>query len=82
MFNFFKNFMNYLKQQKKRTIAVKRYVISQHLIKFYEDLQVTKGEYNTIPACTLAYHAMKEHVKTDADVNRFYRKLELAGVLQ
>ena len=81
MFNFIKNFKRFLEEQKKRKIAVKRYVIIQQLIKFYEDLQKTKGEYNTIPACTLAYQAMKQHVKTDKDVNYFYKKLEMAGVV-
>ena len=78
---FFKNLINYFKEQNKRSIAVKRYVINQQLVKFYEDLQQTKGEYLSIPACTLAYQAMKQHVKTDKDVNKFYRKLELAGVV-
>lgn len=78
---FFKNLINYFKEQHKRSIAVKRYVIIQQLIRFYEDLQKTKGEYNTIPACTLAYQAMKQHVKTDKDVNYFYKKLEMAGVV-
>lgn len=81
MFKFIKNFMNYLETQKKRTIAVKRFVITQQLVKFYEDLQASKGEYVDIPACTLAYQAMKKHVKTDKDVNRFYKKLELARLI-
>ena len=81
MVKFIRDFMNYLHQQKIRTIAVKRYVIYQQLIKFYSDLQQTTGEYNTIPACTLATQVMRMHVKTNADVKRFYKKLELAGVV-
>lgn len=81
MFRFFKNLVNYFREQQRRKIAVKRYVINQELIKFYKDLQETTGEYNTIPACTLAWQAMKQHIKTDADVNKFYKKLELAGVV-
>ena len=73
--------MRFLQEQKKRKIAVKRYVITQQLVKFYEDLQKTKNEYNAIPACTLAYQAMRQHVKTDKDVNYFYKKLEMAGVV-
>ena len=81
MIDFIKKFFAYCKEQNRRKIAVKRYVINQQLVRFYEDLQETKAEYNNIPACLLAYQAMKEHVKTDADVNRFYKKLELAGVV-
>ena len=81
MIELVKRFLSFCKEQNKRTIAVKRYVINQNLIKFYEDLQQTKGEYNSIPACILAYQAMKEHVKTDADVDRFYQKLLAAGLV-
>lgn len=81
MINIVKRFLEFCKVQNKRKIAVKRYVINQQLIRFYEDLQITKAEYNNIPPCILAYQAMKEHVKTDADVNRFYKKLELSGVI-
>lgn len=81
MFRFIRNLVSCLREQQRRTIAVKRFVINQELIKFYKDLQETTGEYNTIPPCTLAWQAMKQHVKTDADVNRFYKKLELAGVV-
>lgn len=75
MINLVKNFFKFCKEQHKRKIAIKRYIISQELIKFYEDLQVSKGEYLNIPACILAHQAMKDHVKTDADVNRFYKKI-------
>lgn len=75
MFNFIRNFIGYLKEQKKRTIAVKRYVIRQHLTEFYEDLQISKGEINTIPACTLAAQIMRQVVKTDKDVERIYKNL-------
>lgn len=81
MLNIIKNFMRFCREQNRRNIAVKKYVINQQLIRFYEDLQETKGEYNAIPACCLAYQAMKEHIKTDADVNRFYKKLELARLV-
>ena len=81
MFNFIKDFMGYRKEQKRRTIAVKRYVIRQHLTQFYEDLQISKGEVVTIPPCTLANQIMKEVIKTDNDVNRIYKNLQIAGVI-
>ena len=73
-----KNFIKYCKSQERRKIAIKRYIINQHIIRMYEDLQNSTGEYNAIPACLLAKKAMEENCKTDKDVNRLYRKLELA----
>ena len=81
MIKFVQNFFAYCKEQQKRKIAVKRFVINQQLVRFYEDLQKTKDEYNNIPACILAYQAMKENVKTDKDVNVFYKKLLAAGLV-
>lgn len=81
MINAIKRFFEFCKEQSNRQIAVKRYVINMQLIKFYSDLQKTKGEYLNIPPCTLAHQAMKEHVKTDKDVNRFYKKLLKAGLV-
>ena len=81
MIRLVKDFFKFCEEQHKRKIAVKRYVISQQLVRFYEDLQKSKGEYLEIPACTLAHQAMKEHVKTDKDVNRFYKRLLAAGVV-
>lgn len=81
MISIIKRFFEFCKEQNYRNIAVKRYVINQQLIKFYEDLQTTKGENTNIPACILAYQAMKEHVKTDKDVNKFYKKLLAAGLV-
>jgi hypothetical protein len=81
MIQFVKKFLAYCKEQEKREIAVKRYVINQQLVRFYEDLQQTKGECNNVPACVLAYQAMKEKVKTDKDVKVFYKKLLAAGLV-
>lgn len=76
-----KKFLKFCKQEHDRKIAVKRYVISQKLIEFYTDLQISEGKYVDIPPCTLAYQAMRDNIKTDADVNRFYKKLELARLV-
>lgn len=81
MIKLVKEFLRYCKEQEKRKIAVKRYVISQQLVRFYEDLQGANGEENNIPPCVLAYQAMKEKVKTDKDVNKFYKKLLSAGLV-
>lgn len=81
MINLVKNFFNFCREQNRRKIAIKRYLINQQLVKFYEDLQKTKEEYNNIPACLLAHQAMREVVKSDKDVNHFYKKLTSAGLV-
>lgn len=81
MINLVKSFFKFCEEQHKRKIAVKRFLINQHIIKMYEDLQVSTGEVNAIPACLLAEKAMKENVKTDKDVNRLYKMLLNAGMV-
>ena len=81
MIDIVKRFFKFCRQEHDRKIAVKRYVISQKLIEFYKDLQISEGKYVDIPPCTLAYQAMRDNVKSDADVNRLYKKLELARLV-
>lgn len=81
MINLVKSFFKFCEEQHRRKIAVKRYVINQHIVKMYEDLQASTGELNVIPACLLAKKAMEENVKTDKDVNRLYKMLLNAGMV-
>lgn len=78
MIKFVKEFFAFCKERERRRIAIMRFIVNQHVLKMYEDLQASTGEQNVIPACLLAAKAMKENCKTDKDVKRLYRKLELA----
>lgn len=81
MIKLVKKFLALCKEEQKRKIAIKRFLINQHIIRMYEDLQTSTGENNVIPACLLAEKAMKENVKTDRDVNRLYKKLLSVGAV-
>lgn len=81
MITLVKNFLRFCEEQNRRKLACKKYVIRQKLTDFFEDLQISTGETNVIPACTLAKETYKRNVKCDADVNRFYKKLLAMGVV-
>lgn len=49
------------------------------MIKYYEDLQGAKGKAD-LPPFILAHNAMQE-LKTPKQVNKIYRKFELAGLV-
>ena len=76
-----KDFMDFLKLRRRRKIAVKKFMIHQQIVKFYEDLETSNGDEVSIPAWQLANQAMRDFVKTDKDVNRLYKKMELAGLV-
>ena len=79
MFEFIKEFMEYRKMKKQRKQSCKRFVVTQAMIKYFEDLQSTKGNLE-LPPFICAQNAMKE-LKTDRDLNRIYRKFEMAGLV-
>lgn len=79
MFNFIKDFIEAFKAMKRRKIACKRFVIHQQVTKFYQDLQDSTGNTD-IPPFVYADQAMKTFVKTDKDVNRFYKNLVKSGM--
>ena len=79
MFRFLKDFIDYLKMKNQRRVACKRFLITQAMIKYYSDLQKTKGSVE-LPPFILAVNAVQE-LKTDKQINRMYRKLELAGMV-
>ena len=79
MFKLIKEFLEFRKMKEQRRISCKRFVISQAMIKYFEDLQATKGSLD-LPPFICAYNAMKE-LKTNKDINRIYRKFEMAGLV-
>ena len=79
MIKFFKEFFEFLKLKREREIRCKRFVITQAMVKFYEDLQRTKGGVD-LPPCICATNAVKE-LRTDKDVRRIYKKLLVAGLV-
>lgn len=79
MFRFIKEFIEFRKMKHQRVMSCKRFVVTQAMIKFYEDLQKTKGSLE-LPPFICAHNAMQE-VKTDRDINKLYRKFEMAGLV-
>lgn len=79
MLKLIREFIEFMKLKKEREIRCKKYVITQTMIKFYEDLQRTKGNLD-LPPCICAINAMKE-LRTDKDVRRIYKKLSIAGLV-
>ena len=79
MFKFFKEFLEFKKMKKQREMSCKRFVLSQAMIRFYQDLQTSKGIID-LPPFVYATNAMSA-IKTDRDLNRLYKKFEMAGLL-
>jgi hypothetical protein len=81
MFTLIRDFMDFMKLRKRRKIAVKKFMIRQNIEKFYKDLEAAKGEELTVPAWQITNQIMRDYVKTEKDVNKFYKKMELAGLV-
>lgn len=79
MIKLIKEFLEFMKLKEQRKVSCKRFMITQAMIKYYEDLQITKGSID-LPPCICASNAMKE-LKTNRDVNRIYKKLLIAGLV-
>lgn len=79
MINFIRDFLEFRKLKQQRVMRCKRFVVTQAMIKYFEDLQNTKGTLE-LPPFICAANAMNE-LKTDKDLNRIYRKFELAGLV-
>ena len=79
MLNLIKDFIEFRRLKQERVMRCKRFVVTQAMIKFYEDLQQTTGNLD-LPPFICAYNAMKE-LKTDKALNRIYRKFEMAGLV-
>lgn len=79
MFKIVKEFLEFRKMKHKRVMSCKRFVVMQAMIKFYEDLQITKGSLE-LPPFICAHNAMQE-LKSDKALNRIYKKFEMAGLV-
>lgn len=79
MFELIKDFIEFRKLKHQRVMSCKRFVVNQAMIKFYEDLQTTKGSLE-LPPFICAHNAMNE-IKSDKALNKIYRKLEMAGLV-
>jgi len=79
MLNLIKDFIEFRRLKQERVMRCKRFVVTQAMIKFYENLQQTTGNLD-LPPFICAYNAMKE-LKTDKALNRIYRKFEMAGLV-
>lgn len=79
MIRFIKDFLEYRKMKQKRKTACQRFMITQAMIKFFEDLQRTKGTVE-LPPFILAVDEVNK-LKTPRQINRMYRKLESAGLV-
>lgn len=79
MLNFIKDFIEFVKLKQQRRISCERFMITHALIRYFEDLQKTKGTVE-LPPYISAVNAVKE-LKTDRQVHKMYRKLEIAGLV-
>lgn len=79
MFKFIREFLEFRKMKHQRVMSCKRFVVTQAMIKFYEDLQRAKGSLE-LPPFICAQNAMSE-LKTDKALNKIYRKFEMAGLV-
>lgn len=79
MIRFIKEFIEFLKMKQERKTACQRYMITQGMIKYYEDLQATKGTVE-LPPFILAVNAVQE-LKTPKQINRMYKKMLAKGLV-
>lgn len=79
MFELIKEFLEFRKMKHQRKMSCKRFVVTQAMIKYFEDLQITKGSLE-LPPFICAHNAMQE-LKTDKALNKIYRKFEMAGLV-
>ena len=79
MFKFIKEFLEFYKLKEQRRVSCKRFMILQAMIKYFEDLQNSRGGLN-LPPQIEALNAMKE-LNTDRKINKMYQKFKLAGLV-
>lgn len=79
MIRFIKEFIEFLKIKQERKTACQRYMITQAMITYYEDLQRTKGSVD-LPPFILAVDAVNE-LKTPRQINRMYKKMLAKGMV-
>lgn len=79
MIKFIKEFLEFRKLRKERERRCKRFVVTQAMITFFEDLQRTKGSID-LPPFICAHNEMQK-IKSDKDLDRLYKKLSVAGLV-
>ena len=79
MLNFIKDFIEFRRKKENQRLCCKRFIILQALIRFFEDLQITKGTVE-LPPCISAVNEVQK-LKTKKQINRMYKKLEMAGLV-
>ena len=79
MLDVIKDFMEFRRRKNQQRISCKRFMITQAMIKYYEDLQATKGSIE-LPPYISAVNAVNT-LNTDRKINKMYRKMEMAGLV-
>lgn len=79
MLSIIKDFMEFRKRKNQQRISCKRFMITQAMIKYFEDLQASKGSVE-LPPYISAVNAVNT-LNTDREINKMYRKLEMAGLV-
>ena len=79
MINTIKDFIEFRKAKKQRIMRCKRFVVMQAMIKFFEDLQISRGGLDWPPF--ICAHREMQNYKTDKQINKLYRKFEMAGLV-
>ena len=79
MLGIIKDFLEFRRRKNQQRISCKRFMITQAMIKYFEDLQASKGSVE-LPPYISAVNAVNT-LNTDRKINRMYRKMEMAGLV-
>jgi hypothetical protein len=79
MFRFIKEFLEYRRLKQQRKTACQRFVVQQAMVKFFEDLQRTKGTVD-LPPFILAVDEVNK-LKTPQQIDKMYKRLAAAGLV-
>ena len=79
MLDIVKDFIEFMKRKHRQRISCKRFMITQAMIKYFEDLQASKGSVE-LPPYISAVNAVNT-LNTDRKINRMYKILEMAGLV-
>jgi hypothetical protein len=79
MFNWIKDFLAFRKEQEKRRIRCKRFMLVQAMIKYFEDLQMTKGTVE-LPPQIEAINAVNS-LGSDKNISKMYDRFKVAGLV-
>lgn len=79
MLDVIKDFLEFRRRKNQQRISCKRFMITQAMIRYFEDLQQAKGSVE-LPPYISAVNAVNT-LNTDRKINRMYRKMEMAGLV-